>query len=41
MIAMFIIAFGFFTLIPMGNEYPAVIPEGMLYTTPSLLTVNK
>lgn len=28
MVAMFIIAFGFFTLIPMGNKYPSLMPEG-------------
>lgn len=34
MIAMFFIAFGFFTLIPMSNEYPAVMPEGLCPHTP-------
>ena len=29
MVAMFIIAFGFFSLIPMGNKYPSVIPQGV------------
>lgn len=28
MVAMFIIAFGFFTLIPMGNDFPSVTLEG-------------
>lgn len=28
MAAMFFIAFGFFALLPMGNEYPSVTPEG-------------
>ena len=31
MTAMFLIAFGFFILLPMGNDYPAVMPEGTLY----------
>lgn len=25
---MFLIAFGFFALLPMGNEFPSVMPEG-------------
>ena len=28
MVAMFIIAFGFFALIPMGSEYPAITMQG-------------
>lgn len=28
MVAMFIVALGFFTLIPMGNDYPSVEPAG-------------
>ena len=28
MVAMFFIAFGFFTLIPMGNDFPSVTLEG-------------
>ena len=38
MVAMFIISFGFFALLPMGDEYPAIIPEGWpLYSTALLL----
>lgn len=31
MVAMFIVALGFFTLIPMGNDYPSVQPAGKVY----------
>jgi ceroid-lipofuscinosis MFS transporter 7 len=34
MVAMFIIAFGFFSLIPMGNKYPSVIPQGVVLPVP-------